>query len=268
MKLRDRMVYAAIVTCDMKRRHPAHIREFYRDLLHACDDHGRFEANAVLLRAVLFASILDRVSVRDVQGYLQALHLADDIKLYTVRGKGLGKVTKWRQNRLKTKVADYPDEDGEIELPLGGPIEDPPPVKERRKEGSVSRERSPAPGAPSHTQELTTANLQDLRKRWPCHDLEACLRGAKKYVRETRGPEGVVTVEWFNKHWMPKEPKSRGKVVTFTQQNEPENFVEWFTARYEQAPSKKWGDLTAEQRSYYLGQMGSAARFSPAEVCA
>ena len=268
MKLRDRMVYAAIVTCDMKRRHPAHIREFYRDLLHACDDHGRFEANAVLLRAVLFASILDRVSVRDVQGYLQALHLADDIKLYTVRGKGLGKVTKWRQNRLKTKVADYPDEDGEIELPLGGPIEDPPPVKERRKEGSVSRERSPAPGAPSHTQELTTANLQDLRKRWPCHDLEACLRGAKKYVRETRGPEGVVTVEWFNKHWMPNEAQDRRRSEDVVKHMEPVNFVEWCQERYGKPPEKAWAEMSANDRGYWLRQMGAAARFSTAEVCA
>lgn len=270
MKLRDRMVYAGIVTSDLKRRHPAHIREFYRDLLHVCDDHGRFEANAVLLRAVLFAPILERVSVRDVQSWLQILHLAGDVTLYTANGRGYGKVTKWRQRRLKVRVAEHPDEDGEMEeLPLGSiplPESPPPPSeKEGRKEGSVSRKRSPAPGAArTHTtteRVLAKDRLDELRAAWPCHDVVKSLRAALRYVRRERGDGAEVELEWFNKFWMPNEPKVRGlsEIEGVAALAEPVNFLAWFRARYEEAPKKPWAELSREQQAYYLKQMGSLA---------
>lgn len=268
MRLRDRMIYAAIVTCDMKRRHTAYVREFYRDLLHVCDDHGRFEANASLLRAVLFASILDRVSVRDVQGYLQSLHLAGDIKLYTVRGKGLGKVTKWRQLRLKKKVADYPDEDGDIELNLD--THDPPDEDEGKKEGSVSRERSPAPVAPPHTHgmDLAENHLAALAERWPMHNIESCLRQAQKYVRNERGSDAAVSLGWFEKHWLPKAAKDNRRRAEALKIMEPINFEEWYLDRYEKPPGKKWAEMKADDQAYYIDRMGFAAKFSDSQGAA
>lgn len=267
MKLRDRMIYAGVVMSDLKRRHPAHVREFYRDILHVCDDHGRFEANVRDLRAVLFAPILDRVSERDVQGYLQALHVAGDIKLYTVRGRGFGKVTKWRQLRLRKKVADYPDEDGNIEeLPLGddGPLVSSEksgfaPKKEGRKEGSVGR----AKRADTHD-ELTLARIPEVQARWPHHDVAAAYRAAQRYVRNKRGANAVVTVDFFEREWMPNEPKKRMEEVA-ADLPEPRRWREWFKAHYEKEPPTPWAALNPEARAYYARQMGPAWLDSPCQ---
>lgn len=273
MKLRDRMIYAGIVMSDLKRRHQPHIREFYRDLLHVCDDCGRFEANVRDLRSVLFAPILNRVSERDVQGYLQALHVAGDIKLYTVRGRGFGKVTKWRQLRLKRKVAEYPDEDGEIELPLGepgavesGPSPPAPPLKkEGRKEGSVSRKRERPAEPPAHTQPdkaLAEDCLPELMRLWPEHDVRAALRGALRYVRAERGAEARVEFEWFNDHWMPNEPKDRAREDAGLAQSKPVNFERWFAGHYEKDFTGSWEELKPEAQAYYLKMMGAAAEWA------
>jgi hypothetical protein len=214
VKLRDRMIYAGIVTSDMKRRHKVHVREFYRDLLHCCDDHGRFEADPALLRAVLYSSILDRVSVRDVQGYLQALHVAGDVKLYTVRGRGYGKVTKWRQKRLTRLVAEYPDEEGDEPLlsltaadPPAPPRVEPPPRKEGKKEVS-GRARE---AGDTHDTRLAELCLPEIAARWPKHDVAACLRDATRYVRKRSGECAMVTAGWFEKHWLPGAAEAKPK---------------------------------------------------------
>lgn len=211
MKLRDRMIYAGIVVSDLKRRHKAHIREFYRDLLHVCDDHGRFNADPALLRAVLYATIPDRVSVRDVTGYLSSLHVAHDIKLYTVRGRGYGKVTKWRQTRLKTLVADYPDEEDDP----GGDLFNTEGRKEGGSPATAGRATPPGTAAPfpkpqskSAAPKLSTVHcppssetdndwLARLVKEWPGLDVPAQLRKAH------RKRQGDVERGWFERVWLP-----------------------------------------------------------------
>lgn len=255
MKLRDRMIYAGIVTSDMKRRHKVHVREFYRDLLHCCDDHGRFESDPALLRAVLYASILDRVSVRDVQGYLQTLHVAGDIKLYTVRGKAYGKVTKWRQTRLTKLVAEYPPEDGDPELPLeasAAPPSAPPKPKERKKE--VSAPARETRGTHSTVQISEEEWLAKLAGQFPHIDvraeLNACLR---KYPHAGR--------KFFEDSWLTnwEPPMKRHEEDAAEPLPEPEGFVAWFTERYEKAPTKPWGDMTRESQAYYAKLIGQPA---------
>ena len=51
--------------------------------------------------------------------------------------------------------------------------------------------------------------LAELAPRWPEHDLRACLRAARHYVRRERGEEAEVTVTWFEQHWLPRAPKRR-----------------------------------------------------------
>lgn len=139
MKLRDRMIPAWALNCALRKRVRPHLYFFWRDLWHVCDDFGQFEANAALLRAVLFATILDRVSERDVKGYLRELHVVPDgIKLYTEDGMGLGKVLGFEQPGLKSLKAEYPapSQLSEPELFTTG---DPPAPKvpahpERKKE--------------------------------------------------------------------------------------------------------------------------------------
>lgn len=45
--------------------------------------------------------------------------------------------------------------------------------------------------------------LAELAPRYPRHDLRACLRDARRYVRKERGDDAEVTVGWFITHWMP-----------------------------------------------------------------
>lgn len=253
MKLRDRMIYAGLVTSDMKRRHPAHIREFYRDLLHCCDDHGRFEADPALLRAVLYVSILDRVSARDVQSYLHALHLAGDIKLYTVRGRGYGKVTKWRQTRLKNLVAEYPPEEDEPQLALGVP-EPPTPLKRKERKKEVSGARS--------ARDTRHAELcaEELQQKFPHHDIAACLRRAKHYVQRERGSSATVSMGWFVEHWMPNESAAAAPKIT-SHDDEPANWREWCREHFPDFTGlgSEWAQLDTFQKTFIRDRIKRSA---------
>lgn len=253
MKIRDRMIYAGVVTSDLKRRHPAHLREFYRDLLHCCDDHGRFEASPALLRAVLYATILDRVSERDVQSYLRTLHVAGDIKLYTVGGRGYGKVTKWRQTGLTKLKAEYPPEEDEPQLALGVPEPPAPPKKKERKK-EVGGARS---ARDTRHAELC---MDELQEKFPRHDIAACLRRAKHYVQRERGPSAAVGMGWFIDHWMPGEMESAPKITPSAEQ-EPTGWRAWCRQNYPDFTGieSAWSELDAFQRSFIRDRMKASA---------
>jgi hypothetical protein len=46
--------------------------------------------------------------------------------------------------------------------------------------------------------------LDELARLFPRHDVRACLRAARTYVRRQRGEDSDVTVGWFAVHWLPK----------------------------------------------------------------
>jgi hypothetical protein len=46
--------------------------------------------------------------------------------------------------------------------------------------------------------------LDDLARLFPRHDVRACLRSARAYVRRQRGEDAEVTAGWFAVHWLPK----------------------------------------------------------------
>jgi hypothetical protein len=152
MKLRDRMIPARIITLSARKGLRPHLYWFWRDLWHVCDDLGRFEASPALLRAVLFSAILNRVSERDVQGYLQALHVAGLIKLYTVKELGYGKVIGFEQAGLRQKKEEYPDETAPDSPDLfsapGLSAPDWPDPAERKKEERKNQSSAAAFAAP------------------------------------------------------------------------------------------------------------------------
>lgn len=154
MKLCDRMVYAGIVNSRRVAALSWFHRDVFRNLLHVADGYGRFEADAGMLRAVLYAPMLSKVSDRDVQGALVACHQAGLVKLYTVEDRGYGKVLNFRQS-LSKRVALYPPEPGEQEPELFGGIGSGEPsaapgTSERKKEGNSPHNPPPAGGSPSH----------------------------------------------------------------------------------------------------------------------
>jgi hypothetical protein len=161
--LRDYMLYAGIRTSRRFCRLSWFQRDLFVGLLHACDDYGRFEADAEKLWAVLYALDRARVSKRDVQEGLLRFTAADIglVRFYTVRGVGYGKVHNFRQNGLKKRRALYPDEDGsEPELFTGPPVETVSGRKERRKSP-----HSPPPAGGEDTPLTQTKPRQPARFR-------------------------------------------------------------------------------------------------------
>jgi len=96
-------------------------RDFFYGLLTWADDFGRFEANPAVVRTGLYVATLRKISVRDVQEMLVRCHQLGLIQLYTVAGRGFGKVLRYNQ-RLTHKVAlnpPPPEDEGAAELELG-----------------------------------------------------------------------------------------------------------------------------------------------------
>lgn len=272
MRLRDRMIYCAIVTSGMKLRLKPHLREFYRDLLHVCDDYGRFEANASLLRGALFTPILKCVSERDVEGYLRQLAAPEnaDIKLYTVKGRRYGKITKWRQTGLRKLVADYPPEDGEPESVSTKP----PPLpdqSEGKKEGGEGAKSAAilAPAnkvhhklvkAPRETEEQWRARLTT---EYPTVNIAKELERAR--IRQ--GKQGkTLERRWFEQHWLinVSETVSLEPVANATPvEGEPDGWRDWLEencpgsvycigGREEKRP---WSQLSAAVRERISSEM-------------
>jgi hypothetical protein len=197
MMVRDRMVYGGIRTSKRMARLSWFQRDLFHGLLLVADDYGRFEADAETLRTVLFGPLLAKVSVRDVQAGLLRCAAADVglVKLYTVRGRGYGKVVNFRQ-KLAKRRALYPDEDDgpppEPELFTPAAECGATDRKERKKEGSAGA--APAP----ETQEEW---IERLRAAWPHVDIAAELRAAEA---NRRLQKKRLERDWFEHHWLSK----------------------------------------------------------------
>jgi hypothetical protein len=194
MTLRDRMVYAGIQTSRRMARLSWFERDVFRSLIHVADDYGRFEADPELLRSVLYGPCLAKVSVRDVQGALMRLAQTDIglVKLYTVRGRGYGKVNNFRQTLQKRRALYPQDED------------DPPPADlftevassffsaEGKKE-EKSPQSPPAGGLPSNLSGLEKPKTR--RRRSPERALAASrdeLVQVEREMEEILRPGGVA----------------------------------------------------------------------------
>jgi hypothetical protein len=83
-------------------------RFFYR-LIVQCDDYGRFDARAAVLRARCFPLQLDRYSDTDVNGYLADLEHAGLVRVYAVDGRAYLQVCTWdRYQQTRAKHSKFP----------------------------------------------------------------------------------------------------------------------------------------------------------------
>lgn len=60
---------------------------FYRRLLSAVDDHGRFDGRSSILRSRLYPLQIDRVALADVEEWLAECEAVGLVRLYTVDGR-------------------------------------------------------------------------------------------------------------------------------------------------------------------------------------
>lgn len=199
--LNDRMVYAGIRTSRRFARLSWFHRDFFYGLLNAADECGRFENDADVLRAALYAPLLSRVSKRDVQGAVIACHQAGLVKLWTgVDGRGYGEVVNYRQTGLKRRRSNIPPPQGAPPEPgLFGDGTDEEKEEKRRKGGG--RAERAMPPAPDFLVESLEDWLARLRAQWPGVDVPAEVAAAEK-AKAKQGRK--LEREWFERHWLPK----------------------------------------------------------------
>lgn len=280
MNLRQRMIPPRALHPPFRRKVRAVSFWFWRDLWHVCDDFGQFEHNVALLRAVLFSPILDRVSERDVEGYLRELHVAGAIKLYTVRELGFGKVLGFEQPGLKQLKAEHPsDADSPPELFDAAALPpDPPPEERKKKDVSDAmadlgplpfRKGRHTPHTIRKTVSITTlkpteleAHLDRLAHDYPGVNIRAEIPRALAYVRRVRGPGARLNLKFFEEQWL---PHTGGPTLCETAPiaripDEPEYWREMVndefpTSDYARGGSKEgvpWIDLPADVRTHFL----------------
>lgn len=198
------MAHASVLLCKELVRLRAHLQLLFLRLYFMNDGAGRFKADAAEIRAGLYAHELQHVSERDVAAWLQELHRAGLIKLYTEAGVGFGKVAGrfWLQRDSKRKVR-HPDEPGEQPELL--PAADPPPIKRSKIGGggkksfpspSILVSSNPAPDA-SRAAETDEQWIARLTATWPGVDIVAQLAKAHRKRR------GDVERGWFESVWLP-----------------------------------------------------------------
>lgn len=182
---------------------------FFRNLLHVGDGAARFSADADDLRFALYRRSLDRVKAGHVRQWLQELHAAGLIELYTRSGKAYGRLLNYGQRDKLRKVL-HPPVEGEPELPLGAPAEAAPLAKPRRQRRAVAAHEPPqignevnrregareAPPPPPESFESWVARLRDQ-----CPGIDIMAEYAKACRRKSADQ---VDRSWFESAWLPE----------------------------------------------------------------
>lgn len=84
---------------------------FYRRLMSAVDDYGRFPANTKILRAALYPLQIDKVSDSDVEKWLACAQKAALVRVYPAPdGKRYLELLNFRQ-QARAKASKYPSSD-------------------------------------------------------------------------------------------------------------------------------------------------------------
>lgn len=96
---------------------------FYR-LITVCDDFGRFDGRASVIRGRCFPLRLDRVTDSDIENWLQGLQRAGLLRLYVVDGHRYLQIVTWdKHQQIRAKTSKYPampENAGDTVQPLAG----------------------------------------------------------------------------------------------------------------------------------------------------
>lgn len=267
----DRMFSGAWILDQRLRRLPAHVQLLILFLRPLCDRNGRFEYNPALIHMALYASAnCGNVSVRDVEAWLEILRSGGFIKSYTgAAGRRVGEVATeyWRQ-KLSFGRDVFEAEQAQPELNL--PAVDPPPKKPRPRAGRCEVKRSEvarAPGAPAPDHTHMEFSMESLRTRWPHLNVDAELAAAIKHVRIKRGPQAVVDLKWFAKHWLPGAGPKAQAIPGPETEAEPDGWRAWLNDEcpgsvYAHGGAKEgtpWQDLDTATRQFIRTGMKGAA---------
>jgi hypothetical protein len=88
--------------------------------------------------------------------------------------------------------------------------------------------------------------LDEVARLFPRHDVRACLRSARAYVRRQRGEDSEVTVGWFVVHWMPKAAQRKERDMPLPGETAAERAArEADAARFEEASKARIAAIVA-----------------------
>ncbi|MCK9569520.1 hypothetical protein M0R72_11320 [Candidatus Pacearchaeota archaeon] len=109
----NRIIKESICTsCDIEQLAPMEEVFFYR-LIVNCDDYGRMDGRAPILRAKCFPLRLGKVSDAMVDGYLTKLVSVGMVQKYAFEGKPYIQITAWEKHQQqRAKRSKYPSPDG------------------------------------------------------------------------------------------------------------------------------------------------------------
>lgn len=286
MNTRDVLVRDSILHDARLCAAPLAVQLFYRNILHLGDGAGRFKADADEIRDTVYRRMRDRVSKRHVDSWLQYLHRASLIRLYTgPDGEGYAEIPNYGQ-RDKNRRVIHPaatEESLNFHAPPA-PVADPPPAPGLEPDASP-----PIPPPPSnsevnrseceahtHTKKtsaeaLAAARLR-LSKKFPDINLDTEIARAEAYVRRTRGPGATLSLAFFETSWLPKAggPSLSATAPIAKISAEPEYWREFLneefpTSVYSRGGEKEgtpWTDLPRHVRDLVLTP--TAAGFTPA----
>jgi len=109
----NRIIKESICTSgDIAQLAPMEEIFFYR-LLVNCDDYGRMDGRASVLRARCFPLMLSKVSDAMVDGYLKKLAAVGMVRTYQAEDKDFVQVCSWdKHQQVRAKRSKYPAPDG------------------------------------------------------------------------------------------------------------------------------------------------------------
>ncbi len=143
----NRIIKESICTsCEVDQLTTQQENFFYR-LLVQCDDYGRMDARPSILRAKCFPLKLERISAKDISGYLKALFEVGLIQVYMVEGKPYLCFATWEKHQqIRAKKPKYPSiDDGELltseiignHLISDAPVIQSNPIQSKKKYGEL-----------------------------------------------------------------------------------------------------------------------------------
>lgn len=216
-----RIIRDGILTSERVNRLSERAELFYRRLMSVADDHGRFYANPMLLRAACYPLKLDSVKEDSIKKHLAEAEGAGLIVLYTVAGTAYLQITDFGQRvQAKSKFpepvhGDSPCSTVENRLVgVGGVVED------EGGNGAEPAEPSPPPAITLPLVDksefpITPAQVAEFRELYPAVDVMAELREMRGWCignptkRKTKAGIMRFVTSWLSKE-QDKGPRPGG----------------------------------------------------------
>lgn len=108
----NRIIKESICTSDDINELTSEQEVFFYRLIVNCDDYGRFDARADIIRSRLYPLKVDKVKIKDIESWLAALINKKMVMVYDVDGKKYLQITNWGSHQqIRAKKSKFPAPD-------------------------------------------------------------------------------------------------------------------------------------------------------------